>query len=397
MGRLKSAPTHGVAAVCGLVALFATAYSLYGIFRHRHFASSAFDLGIYDQAVWHLSRFETPASSIRGYSHMLGDHFNPVMALFAPLYWLVPSPETLIVAQAFLLAASIVPVWLFLRTRLPPGVALALSAAYALSWGIQQTAAFDVHEMAFAPLFIATLILAMDQRRWPLFWAMACAIAITKEDLIPLLCGVGLYLAIAGERRRGGVLLAASLACFVVVTAIVIPAFADAGFYGYTNAYASVIERPWMLPVTLVTPAVKVRTALLWFAPFAFVALASPLSLLIVPLALIRMLSASPEHWGTIFHYTAPIAPIVAMAAGDGMSRVLRRWPQAVRTMPAFAALCVLLAAVLPGRPPLRRVLAPGHYRPIATNDAGLAALLPGAAERIGDRPGGDRTAPEPA
>jgi hypothetical protein len=57
------------------------------------------------------------------------------------------------------------------------------------------------------------------------------------------------------------------------------------------------------------------------------------------------------------------------------MSRTLRRWPQAVRMTPAFAALCVLLAAVLPGRPPLRRVFAPGHYRPIATHDAALAAL----------------------
>src|SRR5215212_2410264 len=109
MGRLKSAPPYGVT---GLVALFAAAYTLYGIFRHRHFASSAYDLGIYDQAVWHLSRFETPASSIRGYSHMFGDHFNPVMALFAPLYWIVSSPETLIVAQAVLLALSIVPVWM---------------------------------------------------------------------------------------------------------------------------------------------------------------------------------------------------------------------------------------------------------------------------------------------
>ena len=46
-----------------IVAFFGVAYALYGLFRHWHFGSSAFDLGIFDQVVWHLSRFEAPASS----------------------------------------------------------------------------------------------------------------------------------------------------------------------------------------------------------------------------------------------------------------------------------------------------------------------------------------------
>ena len=71
-----------------------------------------------------------------------------------PLFWLVPAAETLIVAQAILLAASVVPVFLFARDRLPYGPALSLSAAYGLFWGLQQTAIFDVHEMAFAPLAV---------------------------------------------------------------------------------------------------------------------------------------------------------------------------------------------------------------------------------------------------
>jgi uncharacterized membrane protein len=83
-----------------LVLLFAFAYALLGIVRHRHFGSSAYDLGIFDQAVWHLSRFEAPASTISGFSNILGDHFYPIIALFAPLYWIAPRPETLIVATA---------------------------------------------------------------------------------------------------------------------------------------------------------------------------------------------------------------------------------------------------------------------------------------------------------
>src|SRR5689334_13054333 len=169
-----------------LTTLFAVAYATYGLFRHWHFDTSAYDLGIFDQAIWHLSRFEAPASSVRGVTNLLGDHFSPIIALLAPLYWLAPRAETLIVAQAILLAASIVPVWLYARRRLPRGPACGLAIAYALFWGMQRAAAFDFHEFAFAPLLVATTILAMEDRRWGLFWAMVASLIATKEDLIPL-------------------------------------------------------------------------------------------------------------------------------------------------------------------------------------------------------------------
>jgi len=119
------------AAIIVIVAFFALAYALYGLFRHWHFGSSAYDMGIFDQVVWHLSRFETPASTVRGFSNFLGDHFWPVLVLLAPLYWVAPGPETLIAAQAVLFAASIVPVFLCARNRHAIGPALSLAISYA--------------------------------------------------------------------------------------------------------------------------------------------------------------------------------------------------------------------------------------------------------------------------
>ncbi len=347
-----------------IVAFFGVAYALYGLFRHWHFGSSAFDLGIFDQVVWHLSRFEPPASSIRGFTNFLGDHFFPVIALFAPLYWLRPGPDTLIAAQAALFAASIVPVFLFIRSRLPAGPAFGFAIAYGCFWGIQRAMAFDVHETAFAPLAIATAILAIDRRQWTLFWLSAVAMLLIKEDHIPLVAAFGIYLVIRGEPRQGASAVVASIAAFFVLIGVIIPAFNDAGAYGYTSAYASVLARPWLLPVFLITPAVKVETALLWFAPFAFFSLASPLAILVVPFALTRFLSESPNHWGTVFHYSAPLAPILAMSAADGLARIARHLKEdrAQRLMTAAAAASVLLSAVLPGRQPLWRIFAPAHY-----------------------------------
>ena len=371
-------------ALASIVACFALGYALYGLFRHWHFGSSAYDLGIFDQVVWHLSRFEAPASSVRGFSNFLGDHFFPVLVLFAPLYWLVPRPETLIVAQAVLFAASIVPVYLFTRDRLARGPALAMAVAYGCFWGLQRAAAFDVHETAFATLAIATAILAMDRRKWTLFWITAASMIFIKEDLIPLLGGFGVYLILQGERRKGGILIASSVAAFVLVIGFIIPAFSDAGSYGYVSAYGDLLTRPWLIPLRLVTPVTKLETAMLWFAPFAFVSLASPLALLVVPIALTRFLSVNPIHWGTVFHYSAPLAPILAMAAADGLARLGGPQGPALRVRakwftPAVAGACVVLSAFIPGRQPLWRVFAPGHDRVNDTERIGrtVIAMVP--------------------
>jgi uncharacterized membrane protein len=370
-----------------VVGFFGVAYALYGLFRHWNFGSSAFDLGIFDQVVWHLSRFEAPGSSIRGFSNFLGDHFFPVVALFAPFYWISPGPATLIVVQALGSAVSIVPVYLFARSRLPAGPALGMAIAYGCFWGIQRAIAFDVHETAFSPLVIAVAILAMDRRRWPLFWISIVAMLFIKEDHIPLVAGFGMLLVIQGEWRRGLVAIAGGVAAMVAVVGVVIPAFNDLGGYEYTSSYLGVLADPWRIPLAMVSPPIKIETALLWFAPFAFLSLASPLALLIVPFALIRFLSDSPNHWGTLFHYSAPLAPIVAMSAADGLARIARHLTEraAHRLVAWAAAVCVLFAAILPGRQPLWRVFAPEHYRasPSALVGRSLLSMIPAGASVV--------------
>jgi len=370
-----------------VVGFFGVAYGLYGLFRHWNFGSGAFDLGIFDQVVWHLSRFEPPASSIRGFSNFLGDHFFPVVTLFAPFYWIKPGPVTLIVVQALASAASIVPVYLFARSRIPSGPALGMAVAYGCFWGIQRAIAFDVHETAFSPLVIAIAILAMDRRQWGLFWIAVVAMLFVKEDHIPLVGGFGVLLVMQGERRRGIIAIAGSVAAMVAVVGVIIPAFNDIGSYEYTSSYIGVLTDPWRIPLSLVSPPIKMETAFLWFAPFAFLSLASPLALLVVPFALIRFLSDSPNHWGTVFHYSAPLAPIVAMSAADGLARIARhlREPAAHRFIAWATAVCVLGAAILPGRQPLWRVFAPAHYRATESAQLGrdLLTMIPAEASVV--------------
>jgi uncharacterized membrane protein len=360
-----------------MVASFAVIYLLVGLFRHWNFASG-FDLAIFDQAIWHMSRFETPASTVSGYGNILGDHFYPILGLFAPLYWIVPAPETLIVAQALLLAASIVPVYLFARTRLPEGSALGLSVAYGLFWGMQRTAMMDIHEMAFAPLFIATAILAIDQRRWRRLWIMSALLVLVKEDLIPLVAAFGALLILRRQFAQGAALLGGGLGVFVAVLAIVIPYFNEGVGWSTRGAFGHVWERPWAAPVLFVTPPGKLLTILNWLAPFAFLPLRSPYALLLIPIAASRLLSASPSHWGAGSHYSAPLAPILVMSAADGLARIaagISRPEPRRKVIVAAVGASVVIAAIVPGHQPHWRLFRAAHYQAVAARRAAPAAL----------------------
>lgn len=378
--------------LASMVVGFAIVYSLIGLVRHWRFGSNAFDLGIFDQAVWHLSRFERPASTVSGFSNILGDHFSPLLLALAPLYWIAPRPETLIVAQSVLFALSLVPVFLFGRRRLDRRATLLLTASCGFFWGLQRAAAFDVHEIAFAPLLIGTALLAMDRRWWTLFWIAAGVLALVKEDLLPLLAIMGLYLIWVGERRRGAVLVAASATGFVLVVRIVIPALSDAGAYQHAGSYGWIAERPWLLPLQLVSPPAKLETMLMWLAPFALLPLASPLGLLAVPIALTRLLSPSPTHWGTSFHYSAPLAPILAMSAADALAGIASRRPTIAsgrRLTWIVSGACVVLSLILPGNQPFWDLLDPQDYTLTAVHRSGHAVVrsIPDGASVVAQSP----------
>ena len=125
---------------------------------------------IFDQAVRSYAHFQPGLSVVKGLHNgfgphfsVLGDHWSPILASLAPLYWIFNSPETLLVAQAVLFALAVPPLWLFTRRAFGGGrkataAAYLVSVAYGLSWPIASAAAFDFHEVAFAPVLMAVAL-----------------------------------------------------------------------------------------------------------------------------------------------------------------------------------------------------------------------------------------------
>ena len=173
-GRLREFRRRSPVKVGALTVAAAFIYCLDSLNLLRRFLASTFDLVIFDQGIRGYAHLAAPVSVARGVSdgqgahlELLADHWSPVLALLAPLYWIHDSPATLLVAQGVLFALAIPPLWAYTRRRIGPGAAYFVCVAYALSLPVMAAVIFDFHEVAFVPVLTAVMVERFDAgKRW---------------------------------------------------------------------------------------------------------------------------------------------------------------------------------------------------------------------------------------
>ena len=120
-----------------------------GIFR--------FDMGIYDQGIWLLSRFYEPFATVRGLN-FFGHRLNLIALFFVPFYWLGAGPHFLYLAETLMLSMGAIPVWLIARDRCQtPWGPMIPAAAYLLYPSLQWINWWHVHPdaLVITPLLFA--------------------------------------------------------------------------------------------------------------------------------------------------------------------------------------------------------------------------------------------------
>ncbi|MDX2242878.1 MAG: DUF2079 domain-containing protein [Leptolyngbyaceae cyanobacterium bins.302] len=177
---------------------------------HRYFTFYAsYDQGIFGQLFWngiHGRFFQSSLSSVLSgavihdqqvptvFYHRLGQHFDPIQLLWHPIYALFPHPATLVVLQvAFVTLAGLV-LYALARQYLKPNLAWMIVAGFYGSVAVVGPILGNYHDLSQIPLFLFTLLLAMEKRCWWLFWLMAGCTVLARQDAGVILFGIGLYL-----------------------------------------------------------------------------------------------------------------------------------------------------------------------------------------------------------
>ena len=413
LGAKQRTPTRrrlgDPAILLALCVVCSAGYAAVGFFQVVTLHAGTYDLALFDQAVRSYSHFQPGVSPVdgvhRGFAlgfSVLGDHFSPILALLAPLYWIHSGPATLILAQAVLVAAAIPPLWVLTRRELGiTGIAYCVAIAYAVSWPVAAAVSFDFHEAAFAPLLMALLFERFSAcrtgtGRWWQVVLPAVVLLLVKEDMGLFAAAFGLAVLVRslrwpGDRRQvrwlGGGFIAAGLATAVLITGVVLPAFGSNPLYYWRygqfgssvpSAALDMITHPALTAHTLLSPDLKVHTIVCLFALAAFLGVLSPYLLTVAPLLAERLLADAPSWWGTSFHYNLfLIVPLLCggVDAAARISRWARRTPASrwLRQVWAVAVVAVALSN-LPGSAfaPLAH---PSAWRPTAQTRAAADAV----------------------
>ncbi|WP_217523340.1 DUF2079 domain-containing protein [Pleurocapsa sp. PCC 7327] len=200
--------------------------------RHTLFRSGAFDLGIFDQAVYLISQGQPPISSFLGV-HILGDHASSILYPLSLFYKIYPDVRWLLAVQAVALALGALPAWALARQAgLKQGQAVGIAAAYLMYPVIPAANLFDFHPevIAIPALLGAVLAARLGKTAW--FVAAIVLFLSCKEILSLTVAAMGVWLFVFEKRRLcGAIAIFSGCAWFLIATQAIIPSFTnlDAG------------------------------------------------------------------------------------------------------------------------------------------------------------------------
>ena len=322
-GHLVGLATGAFAAVFGSIA----------VLRHRTFETGRFDLGNMTQAVWSTANGDVlSVTDVYGQQiSRLGSHFDPILVALAPLWWVWPSPEMLLVLQAVAVAAGAIPLYFLARRHLPEWPAAAIACAYLLFPPVQWLTVSDFHPVALAtPLLLAAWYFLDADRLWP-FALFAAAAITTKEHVGLAIAGLGVWYALERRETRKGLVIAGAAGAIALVAALVVVPFFAPDAPVFESRYDS--------------PSLEGRDlgyVLRLLLPLALLPLGAPAVLLAaVPELLLNVLSSTRTQTSVMTHYAATIAPVLLVATVFAVRRVGSRAAFAALTA-AFAGAVVL-------------------------------------------------------
>jgi uncharacterized membrane protein len=349
--RIPFLPGTRVLLVAGIAA-YGAGFAALSALRHDAFVTGRFDLGNMVQTVWSTAHghFLRMTDLHGDQISRLAAHVDPILVLYAPLWWIWPSPQLLLVTQAVVVALGAVPVFLLAQKQLGSSRAgLGFAIVYLLYPATGWLTLNEFHPVALATTFLLFAFWYLDEDRLLPFALFAIAAAACKEEIPLVVAGFGIWYALT--RRRwvvGGVIAALGGLWAAIAIGVVIPHYnagAESDFYGrYSEVGGSaggVVKTAITHPLRIVEAAFSSRDLhylLQLVAPLAGLCLLAPLVLIAaLPELALNLLSSTTTQTSIHFHYTAGLIPPLVIAAIFGAKRI-GRWAVPITTLVVLAA-----------------------------------------------------------
>jgi uncharacterized membrane protein len=325
--------SHPPSSLLWAIAIAAIILFLSSSLRHALFQSTAFDLGIFDQAIYLISQNQTPFSSLMQ-MHILGDHAAFIYYPLALLYKIYPDVHWLFLVQAVALSLGALPSWSLARLAgLNQAQSRAIAFIYLLYPVVFNINLFDFHPEVIALPALLGAILAARLNKVIWFCSTVLLVLSCKAVLSLTVAVMGFWLLLCEKKQRfGAIALLLGVAWFAIASQKIIPLFSGsevAGVGRYSYLGKSVLE----IAINLILKPQLVLGKVLSFDTLKYIFVLSlpviwgllPFSSKIglrylmplipaIPTLAVNILSDLPFQRSLAYQYSVPIIPFLLLA-----------------------------------------------------------------------------------
>lgn len=190
--------------------------------RYLNYNTPCFDFGIFSQMFYNMKESGLPIASCERdelLSHF-AVHFSPIFYLLLPVYYLFPSPNTLMIAQCALTALGVIPLTLICKNhKLSDFSTLIFTILYLLYPCFSKSCFFYIHENNFLIVLILFLLYFSEKGKAVPSLIFAFLIMLVKEDAPVYTAVTALYFLFTNKNYKCNLsILTASILYFISVT-----------------------------------------------------------------------------------------------------------------------------------------------------------------------------------
>jgi len=221
--KIDKKKTNIIVAIVGIL-LFAFV-GIITVYRYLTYSNSTFDFGIFTQMYENMKQTGSISTTLernRGLS-LFGVHFSPLFYIALPIYFIFPSPVTVQLIQAFMVALPVIPIVLISRKyKLSNWMTVGAVLLYALYPATAGGTLYDIHENCFLTFLILMAIWAIEKKKNILTAIMVLLVFFVKEDAPVYIMVLGtFYLFSRKDKKRGLILMVTSAIYFIIATSVV--------------------------------------------------------------------------------------------------------------------------------------------------------------------------------
>ena len=350
--------------------IFGVIFSWYSITKYLSMNATGFDLGLESNAFWNTLHGDFFRTNMLGES-LLSEHFAPFYFIDTFVYFIYPSPISLLVFQGFLLSLAVIPLYKIMPRIVPGGVSsrkyfglvpFAIAVSYELSPFTESIISFDLHNMAFLPIFFFMAIYAFVHNKRILNIVMLAFIISLHSNFVYLVALIVLFeIYYSRKRSEMGLIfskktsLRKTMSLLIIILAVLYIYLEFSGFMkgiisnvpgvsllantgetgtvpgGVIGLLEDIFTKPGLLtPYLDANMTTKIGYYSLLFSTTAFLSFLFPEALIMgIPYFLYSLPSSYAAYYQLGYEYTTMISTVIFLSVVFGISRLLNAFDKA--------------------------------------------------------------------